>query len=94
MEVPILKDILRAMNIKQVELEGFEADDLIGTIAKEAESCGMEPLIITGDKDELQLATDITKIILTPQGGFRVRSVRPAGHDGQVRLHADSVHRL
>ena len=34
MEVPILKDILRAMNIKQVELEGFEADDLIGTIAK------------------------------------------------------------
>ena len=34
MEVPILKDILKAMNIKQVELEGFEADDLIGTIAK------------------------------------------------------------
>lgn len=68
MEVPILKDILRAMNIKQVELEGFEADDLIGTIAKEAESCGMEPLIITGDKDELQLATDITKIILTRKG--------------------------
>ena len=68
MEVPILKDILRAMNIKQVELEGFEADDLIGTIAKEAEFCGMEPLIITGDKDELQLATDITKIILTRKG--------------------------
>ena len=66
--MPILKDILRAMNIKQVELEGFEADDLIGTIAKEAEFCGMEPLIITGDKDELQLATDITKIILTRKG--------------------------
>ena len=82
------------MNIKQVELEGFEADDLIGTIAKEAESCGMEPLIITGDKDELQLATDITKIILTRKGVSEFDLYDRQGHDGQVRLHADPVHRL
>lgn len=68
MQIPILKDVLRAMNIKQVEMEGFEADDLIGTIATEAEANGLEPFIITGDKDELQLATDITKIILTRKG--------------------------
>ena len=68
MQIPLLKDVLRAMNIKQVELEGFEADDLIGTIATEAEAQGLEPFIITGDKDELQLATDVTKIILTRKG--------------------------
>lgn len=68
MEFPLIKDILRAMNIRIVELEGFEADDLIGTIARMGEASGLEPLIITGDKDALQLATDITKIIYTKRG--------------------------
>lgn len=68
MEFPIIKDILKAMNIAIVELEGFEADDLIGTIARMGETSGLEPLIITGDKDALQLATDITKIIYTKRG--------------------------
>lgn len=68
MEFPIIKDILKAMNIAIVELEGFEADDLIGTIARMGEASGLEPLIITGDKDALQLATDITKIIYTKRG--------------------------
>lgn len=68
MEFPLLKDILSAMNIKQVELEGFEADDLIGTIARTGEEAGLEPVVITGDKDALQLATDITKVVLTRKG--------------------------
>ena len=68
MQIPLLKDVLTAMNIKQIEIEGFEADDIIGTIAREAEASGLEPYIITGDKDELQLATDITKIIFTKKG--------------------------
>ncbi|MDO4485325.1 MAG: DNA polymerase I [Bacillota bacterium] len=68
MQIPLLKDVLTAMNIKQIEIEGFEADDIIGTIAREAESAGLEPYIITGDKDELQLATDVTKIIFTKKG--------------------------
>lgn len=68
MQVPILKDILRAMNITILEIEGYEADDIIGTIARLAEERGMEPLIITGDKDELQLATDKTTVIITRKG--------------------------
>lgn len=68
MQIPLLKDVLRAMNIKQLEIEGFEADDIIGTVAKEAEAAGLQPYIITGDKDELQLATDITNIIFTKKG--------------------------
>lgn len=68
MEMPVVKDVLRAMNIKIVEMEGYEADDLIGTISTRAEAAGLEPYIFTGDKDQLQLATDVTKIIYTKRG--------------------------
>ncbi|MHC1723651.1 MAG: DNA polymerase I [Aminipila sp.] len=68
MQFPLLKEVLEAMKIKIIELEGYEADDLIGTIAKIAEEEKLEPLIITGDKDALQLATDKTKILITKKG--------------------------
>ncbi|MGI6765652.1 MAG: DNA polymerase I [Lentihominibacter sp.] len=68
MQIPLMKDILDAMRIKRLELEGFEADDIIGTMARSAESDGMETYIFTGDKDQLQLATDATKIIYTKRG--------------------------
>lgn len=63
-----LKEILRAMNINIFELDGFEADDLIGTFSKIFEEMGFEPIIITGDKDALQLCSDITKVIITKKG--------------------------
>ena len=68
MELPIMKDILTAMCIENLEIDGFEADDIIGTVARTAEEEGLEPLIITGDKDALQLATDVTKVLLTKKG--------------------------
>ena len=68
MQMPLMKDILHAMNIKTLELEGFEADDIIGTVAREAEEQGLEPLIITGDKDALQLATDKIHVLITKKG--------------------------
>lgn len=68
MQIPLLKDVLRAMNIKIFEMEGFEADDIIGTIVKRAEEEGMSPYVITGDKDELQLASDTTHVIITRKG--------------------------
>ncbi len=68
MQMPLLKDVLGAMNIKMLEMEGFEADDIIGTIAVRAEEAGLEPLIITGDRDELQLATDVTRVLITKKG--------------------------
>lgn len=68
MQIPLLKDILSAMNIKQIEMQGFEADDIIGTIVKKAEEEGMISYIVTGDKDELQLASDVTKVVITRKG--------------------------
>lgn len=64
-QMPIAKDILRAMDIRILELEGFEADDIIGTVSKKCEENGVECLIATGDKDDLQLASDKTRVILT-----------------------------
>ncbi|MBR5981922.1 MAG: DNA polymerase I, partial [Firmicutes bacterium] len=68
MELPVLKDVLDAMAIKQYEIDGFEADDIIGTTAKMAEEAGVEAVIITGDRDALQLATDKTSVVITKKG--------------------------
>ncbi len=68
MQVPVLKEVLDCMRIRILEIDGFEADDIIGTVAKRAEEQGYEPLIITGDKDALQLATHITRVIITKKG--------------------------
>lgn len=68
MQIPLLKDVLDAMKIKILELDGYEADDIIGTVAKESESEGLDTLIISGDKDELQLASDTVKVLITKKG--------------------------
>ena len=68
MQMPYLKDVLTAMNITILEMDGFEADDLIGTVAKEAEIEGLEVLVITGDRDELQLVTDKVSVLVTKKG--------------------------
>ena len=64
-QMPILKDVLSAMNIKMLELAGYEADDIIGTVASMCDKDGIACCIVTGDKDDLQLATDTTRVYLT-----------------------------
>lgn len=61
-QVPVIKEVLDAMNIKRLELEGYEADDIIGSISLCAEAKDMETVIITGDRDSLQLASENTRI--------------------------------
>ncbi len=61
-QIILLKDILKAMNIKTFELEGYEGDDIIGTIARVADENNIQPVIVSGDTDLLQLATDTIKI--------------------------------
>ena len=57
-QVPVLKDLLSAMGIKIMELPGYEADDLLGTVAKRSEEKGMDVLVVSGDRDLLQIVTD------------------------------------
>ena len=64
-QMPLAKDVLRAMGVTILEKEGYEADDIIGTVARLCEESEISCFIATGDKDDLQLANDKTKVILT-----------------------------
>ena len=61
-QMPILKQVLDAMGILRLELEGFEADDLLGTVAAKCENNGWECRIVTGDKDSFQLISETTHV--------------------------------
>jgi DNA polymerase-1 len=57
-QIPYIKDITKGFNIPVVEMSGYEADDLIGTLARKAEEAGFSVIMVTGDKDFMQLVTD------------------------------------
>ncbi len=78
-QMPLLKDVLGAMNVPMYELDGWEADDLLGTIARLDEETGWETVIVTGDKDSLQLVTQATtvKLVSTRMGRTTTRDVTP-----------------
>ncbi len=63
-QVPLMKEMLTAMGIKIVSMPGYEADDLLGTLAKRSEKLGMDVTILSGDRDLLQLATEKVMIRL------------------------------
>ena len=74
-QIPILKEVLDAMNIPRYELSGWEADDLLGWIATHCQTDGWECVIVTGDKDVLQLVTDLTRVRHVKTRGGRTETV-------------------
>ena len=79
-QVPLIKELLRAMQITIVEKEGYEADDLLGTIAKKTAAKGLDVSVISGDRDLLQLAEEHIKIRIpkTKKGVTEVEDYLPA----------------
>ncbi|WP_026893775.1 DNA polymerase I [Clostridiisalibacter paucivorans] len=67
-QFPILKEILDKMNICRIEIDGYEADDIVGTLAKFGEKKDFNVIAFTGDKDYLQLISDSTKVAITKKG--------------------------
>jgi len=67
-QMPVLKDMLDVLGINRLEAAGFEADDIIGTLSRYGEEEGIEVLIVTGDKDALQLISSGVKVIYTKRG--------------------------
>ena len=65
---PYLRDLIEAYNMKQFEIEQYEADDIIGTMSVIAEKENMDVVIISGDKDLIQLATDNVTVYITRKG--------------------------
>ena len=70
-QVPLMKDVLKAMGIRLIEKAGLEADDLIGTLSRRCEEAGMDVVVLSGDRDLLQLATKKVKIRIPKTKGGR-----------------------
>ncbi len=79
-QMPVMKQVLCAMSIPCYEMVGYEADDLLGTISRRCEKRGWECVIVTGDRDSLQLITDRTqvKLVTTRMGQTSTADMTPA----------------
>lgn len=77
-QFPIIEELLTAMDIPVVRIDGWEGDDILGTIAARDEALGFETLLVTGDRDAFQLASDLTKIVATKRGITDVGIYGPA----------------
>ena len=93
-QVPVLKEALDAVNIPRYELAGWEADDLLGTISRRCEAAGWECVVVTGDKDSLQLITDRTrvKLVSTRMGQTTTRDMTPESFREQYGF--DPIHMI
>ncbi len=67
-QFPLVKDVLEALSITTLEVEGFEADDILATLAKDQEEKGLDVVVVTGDKDAFQLIDDHTRVMTTRRG--------------------------
>jgi DNA polymerase-1 len=67
-QIPVLKEVIAAMNIKQIEIDGYEADDIIGTVSELCTQEEVSALIVTGDRDALQLINDYVHVLITKKG--------------------------
>ncbi len=88
-QIPLIKEILDALHITTFEKEGFEADDIIGTLTTRAESAGMEVLICTGDRDALQLVTDKTTVLYPRKGVSDLARMTPAAVEEKYAVTPD-----
>ncbi|OKP98328.1 DNA polymerase I [Paenibacillus sp. P46E] len=76
-QFPMLKELLRNLGVPQFEINGYEADDIIGSISREADEAGRQVMIVSGDKDMLQLASDHTTVALVRKGVTEVEMYGP-----------------
>ena len=79
-QLPVMKEVLDALGVTRCEQPGYEADDLIGTISRKAEAQGDTCLVVTGDRDSLQLVSDQTTVHLVSSKGRQdtSRDITPA----------------
>ena len=77
-QLPLIKEVLDALRIEHLHLEGYEADDIIATLATQAEADGLDVLILTGDRDSLQLVSDRTTVLYPSRGVSELARMTPA----------------
>ena len=93
-QMDLIKDVLRAMNIAIYEMPGYEGDDVIGTMVRWAEKQDISSIIVTGDKDNLQLITEKTKVYLTKRGISELGIYTPTALQEEYDLIPDQIRDL
>ena len=91
LQLGILKDVVRAYGIPVIEVDGFEADDIMGTLARRAERENVETLLVTSDKDFMQLVSDLTTIYKPGRQGNEVELVSFEGVKKKFGVSPDQV---
>ena len=90
-QIPIIKEVVRAYNIPTIEMEGYEADDVIGTLAKQAEREGVITFLVTPDKDFMQLVSDTIKIFKPGKQGTDIEIIDCDGVKQKFGVMPDKV---
>ena len=90
-QVPVMKEVLQAMGIRIIEQAGYEADDLLGTIAKRAEAGGIDVSLVSGDRDLLQIATDRIRIRIPKTKGGRTEIENYYAADVEAKYQVNPV---
>ncbi|WP_371381623.1 DNA polymerase I [Sporomusa aerivorans] len=90
-QFPLIRELLQALGINTIEEQGYEADDIIGTLAEKASSQGYEVFIVTGDRDALQLISANTKVLLTRKGISEVETIDTAALKEKYGLAPEQV---
>ncbi len=90
-QVPVMKEVLHAMGIRIIEQAGYEADDLLGTIAKRAEAGGIDVSLVSGDRDLLQIATDRIRIRIPKTKGGRTEIENYYAADVEAKYQVNPV---
>lgn len=90
-QFPFLREMLTDYGIKSYDLKNYEADDIIGTLAKEAEGEGFQITIVTGDRDLTQLATDQTTVAITKKGVSEIEEYTPEHIEEKFGLNSRQI---
>ncbi len=90
-QFPLIKELLNAFGIAQYELSGYEADDIIGTLTRMADEAGRETLVVTGDKDMLQLASSNVTVAITRKGITEVDRFTPEAIGEKYGLKPEQI---
>lgn len=90
-QFPVMRELLESFGISWFELSGYEADDIIGTLSKQGEESGREVLVVTGDKDMLQVVSDRVKVALTRKGISEVEPYGPKEIEEKYGLKPEQI---
>jgi DNA polymerase-1 len=93
-QLPRVREVTESMSLPILEVEGFEADDLMGTLAKRAKQRGMEVILVTGDKDFLQLVDEDVKVLNPRRAGEEPELLDRTGVEGKLGVPPEKVTEL